>query len=70
MGLRRIGILSIGEMGYHWARLLTSHGVEVLTYSNLTRVFETDVYVDTNALTGKLLIVPLPGNVRRGPRTE
>jgi 3-hydroxyisobutyrate dehydrogenase-like beta-hydroxyacid dehydrogenase len=33
MGLRRIGILSIGEMGYHWARLLTSHGVEVLTYS-------------------------------------
>jgi 3-hydroxyisobutyrate dehydrogenase-like beta-hydroxyacid dehydrogenase len=33
MGLRRIGILSIGEMGYHWARLLTDHGVEVLTCS-------------------------------------
>jgi len=32
MGFQRIGILSIGEMGYHWARLLTSHGVEVLTY--------------------------------------
>jgi iron complex transport system ATP-binding protein len=43
---------------------------EVLTYSNLTRVFETDVYVDTNALTGKLLVVPLPGNVRRGPERE
>jgi 3-hydroxyisobutyrate dehydrogenase-like beta-hydroxyacid dehydrogenase len=33
MTLRRIGILSIGEMGYHWARLLTAHGKEVLTCS-------------------------------------
>lgn len=32
MAFQHIGILSIGEMGYHWARLLTSHGVEVLTY--------------------------------------
>lgn len=32
MAFRRIGILSIGEMGYHWAQLLKSHGVEVLTY--------------------------------------
>lgn len=32
MAFQRIGILSIGEMGYHWARLLASHGVEVLTY--------------------------------------
>lgn len=31
MAFQRIGILSIGEMGYHWARLLASHGVEVLT---------------------------------------
>ena len=38
---------------------------EVFTYANLTRVFETEVYVDTNALTGKLLVVPLPGNVQR-----
>lgn len=30
--MKRVGILSIGEMGYHWARLLASHGVEVLTY--------------------------------------
>lgn len=28
---QKIGILSIGEMGYHWARLLKEHGVEVLT---------------------------------------
>ena len=33
MGFQRIGILSIGEMGYHWARILTSRGVEVLTYA-------------------------------------
>lgn len=32
MTLQRIGILSIGEMGYHWARILASRGVEVLTY--------------------------------------
>lgn len=31
--MKRVGILSIGEMGYHWARLLGSHGVEVLTYA-------------------------------------
>ena len=32
MGFQRIGILSIGEMGYHWAKILTGRGVEVLTY--------------------------------------
>ncbi|HVO95491.1 MAG TPA: NAD(P)-binding domain-containing protein [Terriglobales bacterium] len=32
MGFQKIGILSIGEMGFHWAKLLKSHGVEVLTY--------------------------------------
>jgi 3-hydroxyisobutyrate dehydrogenase-like beta-hydroxyacid dehydrogenase len=32
MALHKIGILSIGEMGFHWAKLLKSHGVEVLTY--------------------------------------
>jgi len=31
MAFQRVGILSIGEMGFHWARLLRSHGVEVLT---------------------------------------
>jgi 3-hydroxyisobutyrate dehydrogenase-like beta-hydroxyacid dehydrogenase len=29
---KKIAILSIGEMGFHWAKLLKSHGVEVLTY--------------------------------------
>jgi 3-hydroxyisobutyrate dehydrogenase-like beta-hydroxyacid dehydrogenase len=29
---QKIGIMSIGEMGFHWAKLLKSHGVEVLTY--------------------------------------
>jgi iron complex transport system ATP-binding protein len=38
---------------------------EVLTYSNLTRVYETEVYVDTNDLTGQLIVVPLSGRVRR-----
>jgi len=33
VAFQRIGILSIGEMGYHWARLLIEHGVEVLTYA-------------------------------------
>ena len=33
MAFERIGILSIGEMGYHWAKILTSRGVEVLTYA-------------------------------------
>jgi putative dehydrogenase len=32
MAFQRIGILSIGEMGFHWAKLLKSHGVQVLTY--------------------------------------
>jgi putative dehydrogenase len=31
MSFQRVGILSIGEMGYHWARMLKEHGVEVLT---------------------------------------
>jgi 3-hydroxyisobutyrate dehydrogenase-like beta-hydroxyacid dehydrogenase len=32
MAFQKIGIMSIGEMGFHWAKLLKSHGVEVLTY--------------------------------------
>ena len=32
MAFQKIGIMSIGEMGFHWATLLKSHGVEVLTY--------------------------------------
>src|SRR5215475_1546540 len=33
MAFERIGILSIGEMGYHWAKILTGLGAEVLTYA-------------------------------------
>ena len=29
VAFQKIGILSIGEMGFHWAKLLKSHGVEV-----------------------------------------
>ena len=32
MAFQKIGIMSIGEMGFHWAKLLKSHGVEVLTF--------------------------------------
>lgn len=32
---------------------------EILNYANLTRTFNTDVYVDTNSLTGNPLVVPL-----------
>jgi 3-hydroxyisobutyrate dehydrogenase-like beta-hydroxyacid dehydrogenase len=31
MSFKSIGILSIGEMGYHWARVLGAHGVKVVT---------------------------------------
>jgi len=33
MAFEHIGILNIGEMGYHWARLLRSHGATVMTYA-------------------------------------
>jgi 3-hydroxyisobutyrate dehydrogenase-like beta-hydroxyacid dehydrogenase len=33
MAFQRIAILSIGEMGYHWARVLAGHGVRVSTYA-------------------------------------
>jgi len=32
MSFQRIGILSIGEMGFHWARLLIGKNVEVFTF--------------------------------------
>jgi 3-hydroxyisobutyrate dehydrogenase-like beta-hydroxyacid dehydrogenase len=33
MAFQSIGILSIGEMGYHWAKILTGRGVKVVTYA-------------------------------------
>lgn len=32
---------------------------EILNYSNLTHTFNTEVYVDTNSLTGNPLVIPL-----------
>jgi 3-hydroxyisobutyrate dehydrogenase-like beta-hydroxyacid dehydrogenase len=32
VAFQKIGIMSIGEMGFHWAKLLKSHGAEVFTY--------------------------------------
>lgn len=39
-----------------------AHGApdDVITYSNVRTVFETDVYVDRNHLTGHLNVLPLP----------
>ena len=31
MSFASIGILSIGEMGYHWARVLGTHGVKIIS---------------------------------------
>ena len=33
---------------------------EVITYANLRAVFDTDVYVSLNDLTGHLNVLPLP----------
>lgn len=37
---------------------------EVLTYALLTEVFGTEIYVDTNQLTGKLIATPLSGRAQ------
>jgi|JI10StandDraft_1071094.scaffolds.fasta_scaffold65727_4 iron complex transport system ATP-binding protein len=38
---------------------------EVLTYRNLTAVYETEIYVDLNDLTGALVVTPLSSRARR-----
>ncbi len=43
---------------------------DVLTYVNLTTVFESDVYVDTNDLTGKLLVIPLSHRAKEKLKRE
>jgi iron complex transport system ATP-binding protein len=37
---------------------------EVLTYANLKSVYETEVYVDLNDLTGRLVVTPLSSRAR------
>jgi iron complex transport system ATP-binding protein len=38
----------------------TGRPADVVTYQNVREVFETDVYVDINTVTGTLNILPLP----------
>jgi iron complex transport system ATP-binding protein len=38
---------------------------EVLTYRNLTAVYETEIYVDVNDITGALVVTPLSSRARR-----
>jgi iron complex transport system ATP-binding protein len=38
----------------------TGAPAEVITYASVREVYETDVYVDINDLTGKLNVLPLP----------
>ncbi|MCM2269560.1 MAG: ABC transporter ATP-binding protein [Thermoanaerobaculia bacterium] len=38
---------------------------ETLTYSTLTRVYGTEIYVDLNDLTGSLVVTPLSARARR-----
>ena len=38
---------------------------EVLTYKNLTAVYETEIYVDLNDITGALVVTPLSSRARR-----
>ena len=58
MAFRKIGIMSIGEMGYHWAQLLNLHGAEVLTYdrdrSEVTRKRAENVGVKSIGSVGQL----------------
>jgi iron complex transport system ATP-binding protein len=38
---------------------------QVLTYANIKAVYETEVYIDLNTLTGKVQILPLDADTRR-----
>lgn len=38
---------------------------QVLTYANIKAVYETEVYIDLNDLTGKVQILPLDADARR-----
>ncbi|MEO8198420.1 MAG: ABC transporter ATP-binding protein [Thermoanaerobaculia bacterium] len=38
---------------------------DVLTYPNLTAVYETEIYVDLNDITGALVVTPLSSRARR-----
>ncbi len=48
-----------------WTVMVLINAVNLGLCVVVTRVFEAEVYVDTNGLTGRLLVVPLSGRVRR-----
>ena len=51
--------------------LASGKTAEVFTYANLKKAFDTDLYVDVNALTGRMLVTPLSRKQRsrsQGPR--
>jgi iron complex transport system ATP-binding protein len=43
---------------------------EVLTYQHLTAVYETEIYVDLNDITGALVVTPLSSRARRRLRQQ
>ena len=52
-------------------RIMTAGSIEeVFTYRQLVEVFETELYVDTNDLTGRMLVVPLSGRTRDRLRSQ
>ncbi len=60
-----LAALYFGEVAMLHRGRIFAHGCpdDVITYANVREVFETDVYVDRNHLTGHLNVLPLP----RGP---
>lgn len=57
-----LAALYFGEVAMIHAGRVFAHGRpdDVITYANVREVFETDVYVDRNHLTGHLNVLPLP----------
>ena len=59
MSLKKIAIMSIGEMGYHWAQLIQRRGGEVLTYdkdrSEVTRQRAQNAGVENSGIASAAL---------------
>jgi len=54
----RVVLLRAGEV------FAAGPAVAALTYANLTAVYATEIYVDTNDLTGSLVVTPLSARAR------
>ena len=59
---RKIELLAMVDRGSLHA---VGTPAEVITYQAIRQVFDTDVYVDLNDLTGSLNVLPLPTSGRR-----